>query len=242
MPGVWERRRTLSSPHPLRGFGGRQNTKSCVFLASSIAPGGINEKQTTTISGSPSGGTFTLTFRGATTAGIAYNAAAAAVETALEALSTIGVGQVNVTGAGPYVVEFTGDLGRQDLPLMTASGASLTGGTTPSVAVAQTVQGSNVDAGRFQVRRGMIIKVSSTDNTKVEIYNNSGTILGVLAEDKEFLTRDDLSNTDLSYWGGPNCDFLTKNVRGSDGTYATYATNFETWAAANGCVVTKGAI
>ncbi len=38
----------------------------------------------TEITGAPTGGTFTLTFEGATTAAIAYNAAAAAVESALE--------------------------------------------------------------------------------------------------------------------------------------------------------------
>src|SRR5262245_62586459 len=38
----------------------------------------INEVQTVTISGTPTGGTFTLTFRGATTSGIAHNSAASA--------------------------------------------------------------------------------------------------------------------------------------------------------------------
>lgn len=37
-----------------------------------------NEVQTVTITGSPTGGTFTLTFRSATTAGLAYNAASSA--------------------------------------------------------------------------------------------------------------------------------------------------------------------
>ncbi len=70
----------------------------------------------------PTTGTFTLTFGGQTTATIQYNATAAAVETALEALSTIGAGNVEVTatvatGAGNlsvannvYTVEFVNDL------------------------------------------------------------------------------------------------------------------------------------
>ena len=41
------------------------------------------EKQTVTIGGSPTGGTFTLTFGGQTTATIAYNADASVVEAAL---------------------------------------------------------------------------------------------------------------------------------------------------------------
>jgi HK97 family phage major capsid protein len=58
-----------------------------------------NEVQTVTITGSATGGTFTLTFRGATTSGLAYNAAAATVQTALQGLSTIGSGNATVSGS-----------------------------------------------------------------------------------------------------------------------------------------------
>ena len=44
-------------------------------------------------------GMFTLTFGGQTTAEIAYNAEATAVQTALEALPTVGAGNVAVAGA-----------------------------------------------------------------------------------------------------------------------------------------------
>ena len=43
------------------------------------------------------GGTFTLSFDGQTTSGIAYNASAATVQTALSGLSTIGTGNISVT-------------------------------------------------------------------------------------------------------------------------------------------------
>ncbi|WP_280186017.1 MULTISPECIES: hypothetical protein [Nocardia] len=101
-----------------------------------------NEIQTVTITGSPTGGSFTLTFQGQTTTSIAYNAAAAAVQSALEALSTIGTGNVTVTGAasGPYTCTFTGDLAQLNLPLMTAT-AALTGGTAPGVTVTETQAG-----------------------------------------------------------------------------------------------------
>lgn len=61
-----------------------------------------------TISGSPTGGTFTLTVEGQTTTGIAYNATASAVQAALVALSTVGAGNATVTGVagGPYTVQF----------------------------------------------------------------------------------------------------------------------------------------
>ncbi len=100
-----------------------------------------NEKQTFTLTGTPTGGTWTATYKGQTTAGIAFDAANTVVQSALEALSTIGTGNVTVTGTGPWVCEFVGTLAGYDLPLMTASGAGLTGGTTPSVTVAETVAG-----------------------------------------------------------------------------------------------------
>lgn len=51
------------------------------------------------------------------------------------------VGGVTVTGSGPFTVTFTGKLGGADQPAMTADGSALTGGTTPSVAVATTTAG-----------------------------------------------------------------------------------------------------
>lgn len=99
----------------------------------------IDNNQTVTITGGPTGGTFTLTYKGQTTAGIAYNAASSAVQTALQALSTIGAGNATVSGSagGPYTVTFAGTLAT-DTTALTASGAGLTGGTSPSITVTQT--------------------------------------------------------------------------------------------------------
>lgn len=103
---------------------------------------GTNEVQTVTITGSPTGGTFTLTFDGQTTAAIAHNATAATVRAALEALSNIPTGDVTVTGSagGPYTVTFVGSLGGKNQPAMTAT-ASLTGGSGPAVAIATQTPG-----------------------------------------------------------------------------------------------------
>jgi hypothetical protein len=102
-----------------------------------------NEVQTVTITGTPTGGTFTLSFGGQVTGALAYNAAAATIQTALEGLSTIGTGNVLVTGSagGPWTVTFIGALAGQDLALMVADGALLTGGTTPDATVAETTPG-----------------------------------------------------------------------------------------------------
>jgi hypothetical protein len=121
--------------------------------------GTTDEKQSVTVTGAPTGGTFTLTYSGQTTAAIAYNATAAAVQTALAALSNIGAGNVTVTGAngGPYTVAFVGTLANTDVAQMTASGAGLTGGTSPGVTVATTTAGG-ADAGSDgrQVAKGFL--------------------------------------------------------------------------------------
>jgi hypothetical protein len=114
---------------------------------------GNDEVQQVTITGTPTGGTFTLTYGGQTTAGIAYNATAAAVQTALEALSSIGVGNALVTGGpGPgtaWNVQFRNVLGRQNVAQMTTSGAGLTGGSSPASAVSTTTQGSAGTPGTY---------------------------------------------------------------------------------------------
>jgi hypothetical protein len=101
------------------------------------AMGFANEVQTLTITGTPTGGTFTLSFDGQTTGTIAFNAAASAVQTALEALSNIVPGDVTVTGSagGPYTATFAGTYAGANVPAMTGNAASLTGGTSPAIVV-----------------------------------------------------------------------------------------------------------
>lgn len=109
-----------------------------------VITAGTNAVQTVTITGAPTGGTFTLTYAGLTTGTIVWNAAAGVVQTALQALGNIGSGQVAVTGgpgpATPWIVTFTGTLGSQVIALMTANGSLLTGGA-PVIAVANTTPG-----------------------------------------------------------------------------------------------------
>lgn len=103
-----------------------------------------DEVQTVTITGSPTGGNFTLTFGANTTSNIAYNASASTVQAALQALSSIGSGNATVTGSngGPWTVEFTGSLGNASQALITGNGGGLTGGSSPNVAIARVQAGS----------------------------------------------------------------------------------------------------
>lgn len=112
-----------------------------VYIGTNVVADGAGsaEVQTVSFGGTPSGGTFTLTYNGQTTSAIAWNATAAAVQTALRALGTVGANGVTVTGGpGPtaYVVTFNvaGNVNQ-----MTAT-SSLTG-TSPTVSVATTTAG-----------------------------------------------------------------------------------------------------
>jgi hypothetical protein len=119
--------------------------------------GRTNEVQTATITGVPTGGTFTLTYNSETTAAIAYNATAAAVQSALEALGNVSAGDVVVTGSagGPYTLTFGGGLGGVDVVALTAT-ASLTGGTSPGVTIATPTAGGGFATDGTDVAAGFL--------------------------------------------------------------------------------------
>ena len=110
--------------------------------------GGVSEGQLVTVTGAPTGGTFTLTFDGQTTANITYPATAAQVQAALEALSNVNPGDVVVTGAsgGPYTIAFAGQYTGKNVPQMTAAQA-FTGGTSPAIAVTTPTAGGSTTTG-----------------------------------------------------------------------------------------------
>jgi hypothetical protein len=129
-----------------QGMAWRPERCASVRSYNACARGDASEVQTVTITGTPTGGTFTLTYSGQTTAAIAYNAVAATVQTALENLSNLVPGDVTVTGgpgpATPYVVTFRAGMG--NVAQMSASAAGLTGGTAPAVNVVTTTPGYNL--------------------------------------------------------------------------------------------------
>jgi hypothetical protein len=124
----------------------------------------VNAVQTLTITGTPTGGTFKLSFQGIKTAAIAYNASAAVVQAALEAIISIGTGGV-VCGGGALpgtavTITFSGtNFAGLPQPLVVfETGSSdnlLTGGTTPTGSVANTTTG--VQAGAMKAWVGDLI-------------------------------------------------------------------------------------
>ena len=133
--------------------------------------GVTDEVQAVAFGGTATGGSFTLTFGAATTGAIAWNATAPTVQSALEALSTVGAGNVLVTGgpapSAPFTVTFVGALGGTDVAQMTADGALLTG-TFPTVTVSTVTQGVPAAVGdRFADLFGQYLGAASGERARI---------------------------------------------------------------------------
>jgi hypothetical protein len=135
-PGGWlnqptDIRNTDPLLGPLQDNGGPTPTHALLAGSPAInAGGGPDEMQAITVRGSA--GTFTLTFNGATTATLPFNATAAQVQDALNALSSIGgvggsVGVItNPDHNNDFFVNFSGGtLAGQNQPPMTGSSSGL---------------------------------------------------------------------------------------------------------------------
>ena len=104
----------------------------------------VSSRQSISITGNPTGGTFTLTFTRpvsggqTTTSPIAFNATAAQVQSALESLIDVGFGNVVATGGPlptqPVTIRFQNALAARVIPPLTAT-PSLTGGTSPAIGI-----------------------------------------------------------------------------------------------------------
>lgn len=151
------------------------NHNYSMLVFDGVPVNGTNEVQSIAISGSPTGGTFTLTYDGQTTGAIAYNASAAAVQAALEAISNIDSGDVACSG-GPLpgtavTVTFQNKLGGKNVSLLTANSSGLTGGSTPTVTPSTTTAGVR---GTYRTaQNGAILAAKDGDGNGV-LYENTG--------------------------------------------------------------------
>ncbi len=132
---------------------------------------GTNEVQTITITGSPAGGTFRLSKSGQRTGDLAHDISTADMQTALRALTSIGSGNVNVSGSAgtEYVVEFVGDLAKLSVSLIKVNRNQLTGGTDPEVTVEETTPGVSATL------RGVPANTLLVSRTTSSMYRNTGT-------------------------------------------------------------------
>jgi hypothetical protein len=103
-----------------------------------------------TLSVDAGGGQFKLSFQGKTTPDLPFNASAAEVQTALQALTSIGTGNATVSGGPgavgggtPYVITFAGALKESPQPLIgTTPGTTPLSGGAASASVVNTTTGS----------------------------------------------------------------------------------------------------
>jgi PKD repeat protein/type 1 glutamine amidotransferase len=131
-----------------------------------------DENQTIRVSGGATGGTFTLTFNGQTTAPLPFNATAAQISTALGALSTIGSANIQATG-GPVntanvLATWKGTFEEKDVPSLTSDASGLTGGTpTVAIGVGAGAGGSNTTA-----RQGGLWRMPAADSGRSAMNTN----------------------------------------------------------------------
>jgi YD repeat-containing protein len=90
-----------------------------------VQGGVVDEVQTVSLA-SVTRGSFKLKFATEETAAIAFNAAAAAVETALEALAGIDNVAVSGSAGGPWTITFLGSLAGQNVPPLGVNSTGLT--------------------------------------------------------------------------------------------------------------------
>ena len=100
-----------------------------------IAAGYFGNDEVQRITIAAAAGTFTVTYEGSTSAPIAAAAEASAVQSALEAMASIGPGNVTVlgndetpAGTSPYRLTFTGALGEANVKQVTVNASGLAAG------------------------------------------------------------------------------------------------------------------
>jgi hypothetical protein len=124
-------------------------------IAESLDLSEVRSNEVETIQVNATGGTFTITYGGETTAPINYNASAKKVQEALEALPILKPGDITVTGGPggegggtPYTLTFGGGLAKQAVTPVTTNRTGLTGGAKLA-SVVVTRPGGALDLRRF---------------------------------------------------------------------------------------------
>jgi autotransporter-associated beta strand protein len=120
------------------------------YSSTELNKGFGDEIQTVSFSANPSGGYYVLSYNGSLTAPVPYDADAAALQAALEAIPAIGTGNVQVMGGpgtpvSPFMVRFVNQLGQADVNTLSGVGALLPATT---VSAAETAKGGYATLGQ----------------------------------------------------------------------------------------------
>ncbi len=163
-----------------------------------------NEQVLISLSDNVTGGTFTLTYDSSESANIDYDATAAGIETALEGTSSIGSGDVAVSGpaGGPWLIEFTGSLAGTDVTAVTGDGTNLTGAETQGI----TVTSSTSPTGPYHWDNANNWDASGvpTDSDTVVFENNDNAVKYGLDQSAVTLTQLEIRSTYTGTIGLPD--------------------------------------
>ena len=109
----------------------------------------VSEIQTVSLSATPASGTYTLTYRGETTASINWDDDAATIQSRLEALSTVDSGNITVSGpiANGATFTFANAMGDVDLVMINSS-LKDDGEGDITASISETTKGSDSYIGR----------------------------------------------------------------------------------------------
>ena len=143
-----------------------------------------DENQTVRVTNA-TGGTFTLTFNGQTTAPLAFNSTAAQIAAALAALSNIGTANIQATG-GPVntanvLVTWKGTFEEQDVATLTSDATGLTG-TTPTITIGV---GAGAGGSNTSARQGGLWRMPAADSGRSALNTNDlrGKVLRIKVKD-----------------------------------------------------------
>ena len=162
------------SGDPLPAFEG------AIYACGTTPVNGTNAVDTLTFGGTPTGGTFTLSFEGKTTGAITWSATNATlvsnIDTALESLATVSNGAgggvttavgTMTAGIGTITITWVGNNAKLAIPALTLV-SSLTG-TSPTLAAVRTTAGVTADGRKAPTGRLLV------DKTHGFLYQNTST-------------------------------------------------------------------
>lgn len=192
-------------------------------LNSTTLVAGLNAIQSIVFGATPDAGYFTLTYRGLTTAHIAFGASASAVASALNALANLSGVTVTGTIAAGLFVTFAGNDGLQAQPVL-ASTSALTLSSDPVTITHATTQTGipqgKVDCvalveGPVDAPIGTLTVIDTPVSGLTRVINTEATTLGRLREtDAELKARADSSQ---AIRGNSTLDAIVAKLRNVSG-------------------------
>jgi hypothetical protein len=168
-------------------------SRSCVLpwnlvtaeVAGGLGIGGVKHDEVERIVVNAVGGTFTISHGGVETVPLPYNATALVVQSALEALPSIGAGNVSVSGGPggegggtPYTIVFVGALAETAItPLTTNRESLVAGGSGTKLATVIVV----VPGGRLDLHRFVLSLVEQSEKVALEEGEEHGMFPGAIS-------------------------------------------------------------